>query len=265
MHVQRAFLNPLPDFLGGKPRAGKVAQGEQREPPCGKNEGGEQSKRAARERQEQLQFPFVHMVVFLGVFEKFHIALDNFWERQLAPAPEFRRRRTGDARDGRGITFCTDNDDFAFNFGERHFTGGAVAFAVQQSAMIPCYVRLCRLKFMTDTGGDFLDIRPAERGNGDFFVGAVNRHRLERGFLGQCVQHCPCKTADGNTCFGWCGCHILTQFSFNQGSRTSPTSKSRLNPQFLEPVVHFLEMKIQRAEFLQFAGLKMLCHRPICV
>jgi len=29
-------------------------------------------------------------------------------------------------------------------------------------------------------------------------------------------------------------------------------------PQFLEPVLHFLEMEIERAEFFQFAGFEML-------
>ena len=34
-------------------------------------------------------------------------------------------------------------------------------------------------------------------------------------------------------------------------------------PQFLEPVFHFLEMKVERAEFFQFARLEMFRHGGI--
>src|SRR6266705_3304817 len=33
-----------------------------------------------------------------------------------------------------------------------------------------------------------------------------------------------------------------------------------IQPQFLKPVVHFLEMKVERAEFFEFARLEMFCH-----
>ena len=44
-----------------------------------------------------------HSIVLLRVLEELDVALDDFRPRDIAPAPELRRGRAGDAGDGGGV------------------------------------------------------------------------------------------------------------------------------------------------------------------
>ena len=56
------------------------------------------------------------MVVFLRVLKEFNLSLDDFWKRQISPAPEFRRRWTRDSRNGRRAPRTLTSDVFALLF-----------------------------------------------------------------------------------------------------------------------------------------------------
>ena len=64
----------------------------------------------------------------------------------------------------------------------------AIVLAGKQGAMAFGGGGLRGLKFARDAFGELADIGPAQRGDGNFLVRAVNRHRLERRFLGQRVH-----------------------------------------------------------------------------
>jgi len=59
-----------------------------------------EAERAAEAGRHELRFPFVG--IFLNMLEEFDVPLNDSRPRETTPAPEPRRRRAGDARDGGG-------------------------------------------------------------------------------------------------------------------------------------------------------------------
>ena len=64
----------------------------------------------------QLKFPFVHRMLVVGS-GNLNGARFDVRERQVAPAPEFRRGRTGHTGDGRVAAILLDCDFFSLGFG----------------------------------------------------------------------------------------------------------------------------------------------------
>ena len=131
MHVNRAFLETFPDFLRRIKTAGEIGQNVSRHRPmAGQQKMRGQPENAAKHRGGQLRFPFIDMLVHvLGAFEKLDVALDDLGKRNVAPAPEFRRGRTGDAGDGGGLAVVSDGDFFPLGFGQRPVAAQAIALA----------------------------------------------------------------------------------------------------------------------------------------
>ena len=119
MHVNRALLQPFPDFLRRIKTAREIGHGVSRnrqlEWPAGRKKPAS-PKTPHKIAAASCGFPFVNL---LDVFEKFDVALDDLGKRHVAPAPEFRRGRAGDAGDGRRRAVVPDRDFFAFVLGQR--------------------------------------------------------------------------------------------------------------------------------------------------
>ncbi len=74
--------------------------------------------------------------------------------------------------------------------GQRRLATPAIVLAREQAAMAfggSWIARTQTRRVMRSVS--FCDVGPAQRGDGNFLVRAVNRHRLERRFLGQRVHH----------------------------------------------------------------------------
>jgi hypothetical protein len=104
-----------------------------------------QSKHAARNRGGDLGFPLINGVV---VVVDFNFTRDDFWERQVAPAPELRRGRAGHARDGRARAIVLDGDFLPFGCRQRRAADGAITFAAQQGTRVLRIGVLGRLEFV---------------------------------------------------------------------------------------------------------------------
>ena len=101
MHVNRALLQPFPDFFRRIKTAGQIGRDETRTDSEDGRTGRGKSRPARKRRTKSRRpaaFPFVNLP---DVFEKFDVARDDLGKRHVAPAPECRRGRAGDARDGR--------------------------------------------------------------------------------------------------------------------------------------------------------------------
>lgn len=178
MHVNGGLAEPLPDFLRGEPTTRQIGQHEQAQSRrAGRKKSGRERQRAAQSRRQQLPLPFVRMFLLL---EKFHVALQDFWEGKIFPAPELRRGRAGDTGDGRGAGLLFDRDRVADFRRQRPVAGVAIVPAGEQAAT------LCRVG-----GAHLLDLRHhapgqpgvggrAQRGHVDGLAGAVNGHGFER-------------------------------------------------------------------------------------
>ena len=115
-----------------------------------------QPQNAAKNRSGKLRLPFINL---LRVFKKLNVALDNLGKGNIAPAPECRRGRAGDAGDGGRLAFVLDGDFFPFGFGQRPAAREAIVLAGEQVALAPAS-GLRRFKFARDAFGQPAD-RPA--------------------------------------------------------------------------------------------------------
>ncbi len=189
MHVDGAFLETFPNFFRRIKTAREIGKNVSRHRPmAGQQKMRGQSKNAAKNCGGKLRFPFVNL---LRVFKKFDVALDDLGKRNIAPAPEFRRGRASDAGDGGRLAVVLDGDFFPLGFGQRPVATPAIVLAIQQRAREAGVSGLRHLKFCRDAFSQPADpaLRDAaERGDGDFLARAVNRHRLERRFLGERVH-----------------------------------------------------------------------------
>ena len=78
-----------------------------------------------------------------------------------------------------------DGDAVALGLWQRRVASETVAVAAQQRADVAGVGGLGGFKLARDAPGEARHIRAAERGEGNFPVRAVNRHRLQRRLLGQ--------------------------------------------------------------------------------
>ena len=81
MHVENAFLQAFPNFLGGKKRAGQIAAGQTAKtlPRAGTTNAASKPKHTARDGEDELPFPFVDVVVVVG---NLHFARRDFGKRE---------------------------------------------------------------------------------------------------------------------------------------------------------------------------------------
>ncbi len=150
-----------------------------------------------RDRLIGTSFTLGQPVVFLGVLKEFHVALDDLGKGQFAPAPESRRRGTGDARNRRGAAGMLNGDAALLIGRERRGAIGAIRLAGKQLAgRLACNI-LRRLDFAGQFLGDLLDIGAAERGDRNGLFGVINGDRFERRFFRQRSEHRTGKTGSG--------------------------------------------------------------------
>ena len=121
-----------------------------------------QPEEAAQEGGGQLRLPFID---FLRVLEEFDVALDYFWPGNVAPAPEFWRGGTGNARDGGGVSVVLDGDSLPLEFRERLHAGFAFPLPGQQHAAPFCPGLLRALEGCADALGLPGNVGSAERGH----------------------------------------------------------------------------------------------------
>ena len=122
-----------------------------------------QLKDAADNRRRELPFPLI--LVLVGVFEKLDVALNHLGERHVAPAPELRRGRAGDARDGGRAAVMLDGHALSFVHGQRGFASRTVPLPREQRANGAGAGLLGLLKFFRDSLRQLRDIRAPERGD----------------------------------------------------------------------------------------------------
>ena len=186
MHVQHALVQALQNFLGGKECARQIRGGIREHFEFHRHdERGEQTEDAARDGENQLAFPLVNVMVVVG---NLHFARGDLGKGNVAPAPEFRRGRTGDAGDGRGGGVAADGDFLLLVFGKRLAAVRAITFAGEQRAGLAGGGILGGRNLGGDFGRELFHVGAAKRGDGNLLLRGVNRHRLQRGFLGQRVH-----------------------------------------------------------------------------
>ena len=188
MHVDGALLQAFPNFLDRKPTAREVS-GDKTDQRSGlqvramqKITG--QTTHAAQNGRRQLRLPFIDVFIdVIRFFKKFDVARDDFRQRQIPPAPEFRRGRTSHARDGGDIALVLDGDPLPLAFGQRRVAGVAVALALQQLAMRGHTLLISPLNAASDGFSETRLVGLAERGHGNFLFRAIDRDGFERWFL----------------------------------------------------------------------------------
>ena len=138
------------------------------------------------------------MIVVIGLGNLDGSRLDvRKW--QVAPAPEFRGGRAGDAGNGGGVARALDGELFALRLGERRGALAAILLATQQRTTAGGGGFLRRLEFFGEPPGQLLDISAPERGDRNFFPRGVNGHRFQRRFLRQRIGHRARETFFRNT------------------------------------------------------------------
>jgi hypothetical protein len=209
MHVNRALLQTFPDFFRRIKSAGNVGRDESDNSKLyWQQKSCSQSKHTTRNRGGDPGFPLINGVV---VVVDFNFTRDDFWEREVAPAPELRRGRAGHARDGRARAIMLDGDFLPFGCRQRRAADGAITFAAQQGTRVLRIGVLGRLEFVREALRQFFHVGAAERGDGNFFLRGINRHRLERRLLAQRV-HDGARQAFGGLAFGlggWRRTHVV--------------------------------------------------------
>ena len=134
------LAQPFPHLLGGEPRAGQIRQSVKNQARGRRRRAGrgehmrDDSEHGAENRGEQLPAPFARMLLRL---EELDIALDHLRPRDVAPAPEFRRGGTSQARDGGPLSFVLNGDSPALQVRQRRVAVLTLPFALQEKAMIP--------------------------------------------------------------------------------------------------------------------------------
>src|SRR6266571_3333697 len=134
MHVQRASLEQLPDFVNGKPTAGQISQevkGERR--PALAQKIGAQTQYAAQARGEQLSLPLVFVVRFVRQHD---FARHQPRPGEVVPPPERRRRDARHASDGGRVAFLPNGQPAFFSGSLRYRAGRTIGGAVDQSAAL---------------------------------------------------------------------------------------------------------------------------------
>ena len=188
MHVNRALLEAFPDFARRVKTARKVSRDKKENPErCGRKKPS-QPEDAAQSCCGKLGFPFVNVMIFVRQFD---LARDDFRKWKITPAPEFWRRRTRDACDGRARAVVLNRNFLSFRFGQRRAADGAFAFTAQQSAGVAGVRRLDGLKFFRKALRQLFHsvLRDAAQcGDGNFLLRGINRHGFQRRFLGKRVH-----------------------------------------------------------------------------
>ena len=121
-------------------------------------------------------------------------ALDDFGERQIAPAPEFRCRGTGHARDGRRALIVTDGELIPLRLAQWCGAIGAGSAADKQLAGVRTFNAFRFLQFGVDAFAQPRLIRATQRGDGDFLLAGINGDRFERGFFNKHGSDSACQT-----------------------------------------------------------------------
>ena len=205
MHVNGALLKAFPDFLCRKPRAREITQNENGNPPRRRNHiSREQSQRAAGNRQRQLRLPFFSVVV---IIVNLHFTRHDFWPRNIAPAPELRRGRTGDTRDGGLVPGVLNRDLPAFACGKRRGTSLTITLALEQLAR---FARPGGIDLLNATGDDLDQARLvgfAKRGHGNGLLRAINGDGLQRRLRAQRLDDGARETLLGIFRVRWFGSH----------------------------------------------------------
>ena len=123
------------------------------------------------------------------MFEELHIALDQFWKRDITPSPKGWGRGTSDASDGGFVTFVLNDNLLPLQVRERVHAGSALTMASQQRAPVFSFRGLRGLKGFADAFGYAWNIGLAERSYRDLFMRAVNRDCFQGRVFGQSLHH----------------------------------------------------------------------------
>src|SRR5204863_733808 len=97
------------------------------------------------------------------VLEKFDIALDDLWPRDIAPAPKTRSRRASDAGDGCGSGVMANRNFLPFRFREGNGANPAIPFPFEQQARMFLIRFLRNANGVANAFGDFGNIGLTER------------------------------------------------------------------------------------------------------
>src|SRR5258706_8119123 len=143
---------------------------------------GAQPANAAENGRGKLRFPFVDSI---RVLEEFDVALDDSGQWKVPPTPEFWRGGASDSRDGRRPGVLPNRDLLLLEVGERLGARLAIALAGEQVAGVAGRGFLGAADGGADPLGEFGNISPANRGDGNRLAALVNRDRFERRILRQ--------------------------------------------------------------------------------